>query len=249
MKWMESNTAALPFIQLAVTSALVTVMFVVPPTLSQLLLAIGMYCLIGGFGISVGYHRLLTHKSFKTSKFWERFCTLCGCLAFTGSSIGWVGVHRDHHRYSDKPGDPHSPHQAGAWMLIANYIYRPDKWAVRNLITDAFHVWVHRYYFGLLVAWSLLWYLLGGMIGLVYVVLLPAAISVWVSTVSNYMNHKWGYINYPSTDKSRNNWLNALFTFGEGWHNNHHTHPGAWKFGHRWWEVDFGSWIVRMIKQ
>lgn len=249
MKWMESNTAALPWIQIALTLVTIVWWGLTDWDTSMWLWSLGMYCIIGCVGISVGYHRLLTHRSFKTSKFWEGVCTWCGMLAFTGSSIGWVGVHRDHHRYSDHAGDPHSPHQAGAWMLLANYIYTPDKWAVRNLITDKFHVFMHRYYFGLLLGYCAVHFLIGSVDALMHLALIPATISIWVSTVSNYMNHKWGYTNYPSKDKSRNNWLNALFTFGEGWHNNHHTHPGAWKFGHRWFEIDMGSWFVRLIKQ
>jgi stearoyl-CoA desaturase (delta-9 desaturase) len=211
-------------------------------------ISIGIYCLIGCFGISIGYHRLLTHKSFKTSKFWERLCTILGMLAFTGSSIGWVGMHRQHHKNSDKLGDPHSPAVHGIKMLIANYDFDPSKWSVRYMITDKFHVFVHKYYFGLLILWILFWSLFGLSI-LFSVVIIPAVISMWVSTSSNYMNHRWGYTNFQTTDNSKNLWINALFTFGEGWHNNHHARPGEYNFGVKWWEFDPAARIIEVIKK
>lgn len=248
MSILTSNTKFLPYIQ--VISTLIVVLFCVffPQTLGLWVLSVALYAIIGMFGISIGYHRLLTHKSFKTSKFWERFCTLCGTLAFTGSSIGWVGMHRQHHRYSDKLGDPHSPTVSGYKTLIASYDFDPSKWAVRSLITDKFHVFLHRYYFGLLLLWAGLWLLIG-LPFFFHVVLIPAVISVWVSTISNYMNHKWGYRNFETNDNSRNLWINAIFTFGEGWHNNHHARPGNYSFKAKWWEIDLGAWAIDRIKK
>lgn len=250
MKFLESNTRALPYIQLILTWLTIVWLAVKPFDVGMWGASLAMYCVIGALGISVGYHRLLCHRSFKTNKFWEGVCTWCGMLAFTGSSIGWVGVHRDHHRYNDQKGDPHSPRFFGVRMLIANYEFTPDKWAIRDMVTNKFHQFTHRYYFGLLAAYSAIMYLIGGAEALMHLVFIPACISIWVSTVSNYMNHKWGYRNYAGAGvgDAKNNWLNALFTFGEGWHNNHHARPGNWNFGHRWWELDIGALIVRAIK-
>lgn len=248
-----SNTEYLPYIQISAT--ILTLLYVAfwDQYLNQWLLSIIMYSLIGCFGISIGYHRLLTHRSFKTSKFWERFCTLWGGLAFTGSSIGWVGLHRDHHKYSDKPGDPHSPVTFGAKMLIAAYPYTPDRWKIRHLIFDKFHVFIHTWYFALVIFWTLLWYTLGGISTVMHVVIIPATISIWVSTTSNYMNHKWGYKNFETTDNSKNLWVNAIVTFGEGWHNNHHARPGNYDFGSgtsgKWWEFDVGARIIELIRK
>lgn len=247
-----SNTAYLPYIQVVATAIVIAYAYYFPQELNQWLLSIIMYVFIGCFGISIGYHRYLTHKSFKLNKFWEYWCTAWGMLAFTGSSIGWVGMHRDHHRYSDKPQDPHSPHHARHFALIAAYNYTPNKWAVRRLINNRFHTFTHEYYFGLIMAWTLIWFAIGGISTMMHVVIIPAVISVWVSTSSNYMNHKWGYINFPTTDKSRNLWINALFTFGEGWHNNHHARPGNYDFGSgtsgKWWEFDMGARVIELIR-
>jgi len=248
MNILTSNTLFLPYIQIFLTIMVILFCIFFPQSALMWILSFIIYALIGAFGISIGYHRLLTHKSFKTSKFWERFCTLFGALAFTGSSIGWVGMHRQHHRYSDKPGDPHSPVIHGLKMLIASYDFDPSKWTVRYLITDKFHLFLHKYYFGLLALWCIFWSLFG-LSALFYVVVIPGVISVWVSTISNYMNHKWGYRNFETSDTSTNNWFNALFTFGEGWHNNHHARPGSYTFQLKWWEFDPAAMIIRAIRK
>lgn len=242
-----SNTAVLPYAQVFFTLIILIFIVVVPQSGLMWLISLAIYALIGCFGISIGYHRLLTHKSFKTSKFWERICTTLGALAFTGSSIGWVGMHRQHHRFSDKPGDPHSPVMFGTKMLIARYDFDPSRWAVRSLITDKFHVNFHKYYFGILFLWAAFVGLFG-LSALFYIVIIPAAISIWVSTISNYVNHKWGYRNFETSDQSRNLWINALFTFGEGWHNNHHANPGSYTFKHNWWEIDPAAVVIKAIR-
>ena len=249
MNIFTSNTKYLPYIQVIATLSVILFSIFFPQTSTMWALSVLIYAIIGCFGISIGYHRFLTHKSFKLNKYWEIFCTICGSLAFTGSSIGWVGVHRQHHRYSDRPGDPHSPVQHGVKMLIANYDFDANKWAVRSLITDKFHVFLHRYYFALLLGWLAFWLVIFGISAAFYIVLIPAVISVWISTISNYMNHRWGYRNYDTTDKSTNNWINAIFTFGEGWHNNHHARPGSYTFKKNWWEIDLGAIVIDFIRK
>ena len=122
-----SNTQYLPYVQLSATALVLLYSLLFPQSGLLWLLSVLMYVCIGAFGVSIGYHRLLSHKSFKTSKFWEYFCSTWGALAFTGSAVGWVGMHRDHHRFSDREGDPHSPHVSGLKMLVAAYDYEPKK--------------------------------------------------------------------------------------------------------------------------
>lgn len=248
MNFFTSNTKILPYVQIILSVIFIIYCFLLPQTMSMWLLSAFIYMLIGCFGISIGYHRLLTHRSFRTSRFWEIVCTLFGVAAFTGSSIGWVGVHRQHHKFSDKKDDPHSPMVHGSKMLLANYDFTPNQWSIRYLITDKFHLFVHKYYFAILGTWSLLWLIINPIL-LMHVVLMPALISIWVSTTSNYMNHRWGYKNFETSDNSRNLWVNAIFTFGEGWHNNHHARPGAYDFGVKWWEIDPGAAVIRLIKK
>jgi stearoyl-CoA desaturase (delta-9 desaturase) len=138
-------------------------------------------------------------------------------------------------------------------MLIAAYDYRPDKWKIRHLIFDPFHIFLHKWYFGLLLVWLTLWYIIGGIELAMHVVIIPAVISIWISTTSNYMNHMWGYRNFVTSDNSRNLWFNAVFTFGEGWHNNHHARPGNYDFGSgtsgKWWEFDPAARIIELIRR
>jgi stearoyl-CoA desaturase (delta-9 desaturase) len=135
--------------------------------------------------------------------------------------------------------------------LIASYKYTPSKWSIRRMIKDNFHVFLHEYYFGILMAWIAFWAIIDPIL-MMHVVIIPAVISVWISTTSNFMNHKWGYINFPTTDRSRNLWINAIFTFGEGWHNNHHARPGNYDFGSgtsgKWWEIDLGAKVINLIR-
>ena len=247
-----SNTQYLPYVQLTATALVLLYAFLLPQSGSLWLLSVLMYVGIGCFGISIGFHRLLTHKSFKTTKFWEYFCATWGALAFTGSAIGWVGMHRDHHKYSDKLGDPHSPMVSGPKMLVAAYDYEPNKWKIRHLIFDKYHIFMHKWYFGLLILWTALWALIDPVLAM-HVVIIPAVFSVWSSTTSNYMNHMWGYRNFETTDNSRNLWFNAIFTFGEGWHNNHHARPGNYDFGSgtsgKWWEFDPTARVIELIRK
>lgn len=213
-------------------------------------LSLGMYALIGCLGISICYHRHLTHGAFEFRRGlrWLIYpLTWLGALAGTGSSIGWVAVHRQHHKHADTEGDPHSPAVSGWKTLLTTYSFDWNKWAIRHLITDPFHRLLHEYYHLWLVLWMIGLYLINPMLVL-FGFLVPATISIWVSTVSNYVNHRWGYRNFETRDHAKNLWINALFTFGEGWHNNHHARPRAWNFGHKWWEIDLGAQVIKLLK-
>lgn len=240
----RSNTLYLPFIQilLTVVSAITLIYFYDPYWLA---VSVVMYFMIGCLGISIGYHRYLSHRAFVLKHTWMEWPLLwLGCLAGTGSPTGWVAVHREHHRKSDKPGDPHSPHTIGLKSLIAKYQYKWDKWPIRDLILDRNHRFVHDYYFLLLFVWFL--FALAQDINLaLYGVIIPMCFTIWASTLSNYSTHKFGYVTYKTKDQSKNFWVTAYLTFGEGWHNNHHAHSKNYQIGEKWWELDLGAWIIR----
>jgi fatty-acid desaturase len=239
----RSNTAYLPYIQILATIVALTTL-VLDFQFSLFIGSLVMYGLIGCLGISIGYHRYLSHNSFKLRYEWLKWPLLSlGCLAGTGSPIGWVAVHREHHRHSDKEKDPHSPHHIGWRSLFANYQYQWDKWPIRELIVDPVHRLVHDRYFLLLIVWFAGLASIGINV-LLYIGIIPMALAIWVSTISNYLNHYFGYRTYKTTDKSRNLWITAYLTFGEGWHNNHHAHSNEYRFGKRWWELDLGAWII-----
>ena len=242
----RSNTTFLPHIQITLTAiSILGLAYYFSPM--WLLGTLIMYVLIGCFGISIGYHRYLSHKSFNLKFEWTKWPLLwLGCLAGTGSPIGWVAVHREHHKFSDRKHDPHSPHTIGYKSLIANYTYTWNKWPIRDLITNPYHRFLHDYYFLLLAVWFLAALAMGWYVAL-YMVIIPTTLSIWASTISNYVNHKYGYISYKTVDQSKNCWYTAYLTFGEGWHNNHHARPKNYRFGKEWGELDLGAMFIKTL--
>lgn len=211
-------------------------------------LTIALY-VIAGLGITLGYHRLITHRAFKTTPWLKRLLLIAGSFAMQGSPAAWASLHIQHHRFADKPHDPHSPHQGGFWHSHCGWIfhdYRPNfrrfgKW----LLQDKEVKHVSRYYLyysnlGLLIPW-----LYAGWTGLVWAGLLRLCISSHITWSVNSVCHYWGKRDYTNTpDHSTNHGLIALFSFGEGWHNNHHRYLQMPFFGHRWYQLDIGKWVI-----
>lgn len=224
-------------------------------TLSSLGLILLGYFLYGCLGIVVTFHRYLTHGSYNTHSFLTRIFSIFGALGGTGSPLAWVAIHINHHLKSDKLGDPHSPLHKGIKIFALNYEHEVDpntKWRMKRLVTDKFHQIVHRYYFLIIAAWSLTLFLLGGFYLMVFLHWTPAMITVIMSNVVNYIGHKpnWlgGSRRYQLADQSSNNWLWAIPTWGESWHNNHHRHPRNYSCGEKWWEIDISGYVIKLIK-
>ncbi len=228
---------------------------------SGLILAVFFIWLTAGVGITLCFHRLLTHRSFRTPKWFERVLTLCGCLAWQGGPIAWVGMHRLHHKHADTDHDPHSPQHGFGWSHILWMMQKriegleaPD--AARDLQRDAFMRWIDRWFWlpQVVLAVVLLglgWLIGGWMLGCSWVVWGVAVRSVFVFHATWFVNsaaHTWGYQNYPTTgERSTNLWWVALLSFGEGWHNNHHAHPRSASHGLRWYEFDMTWWTIRLL--
>ena len=199
-----------------------------------------MYFCFTCLGITVTFHRNFAHRSYKTYSFLEKLFTIFGCLGGTGSSIGWVAVHRTHHKFSDKNLDPHSPHTGSIWGLFINkYNFDFNKWVVRDLITNPFHKFLHDYYYLLILFVSLI-LLMFGLKYFIFILAIPMFLNMLASSLSVYLGHSWGYRTWEIEDKSVNNWLNALLVWGEGWHNNHHRKASNYTFKNKWWEIDIG---------
>jgi stearoyl-CoA desaturase (Delta-9 desaturase) len=228
-------------------------------------LLIGFY-VVSGLGITVGFHRLLTHQSFKAPPAVRAAFAIAGSLAIQGSVIDWVATHRRHHAYSDRPGDPHSPHVdaaggsmgilRGLWYAHVGWLFAPDStvqqaWAP-DLLRDRSVARVSRAFPWILLASFVLPAVLGGLItgslagavtafvwgGLVRIFLLHH-----VTWSINSICHVFGTRPFESHDEARNNVVMALLGFGEGWHNAHHAFPASARHGLRWWEFD-ASWVV-----
>jgi sn-2 palmitoyl-lipid 9-desaturase len=219
----------------------------------------------GSLGICLGYHRLLTHGSFQTYPVVRRLFGLLGALAGEGPPITWVAVHRKHHQFSDRPGDPHSPHDGGWWSHCLWLFPHPrhPQWErmleryAKDLRKDRF--------FRLLDSTFLFWHLgLGAIMfavgWLVWDVRMGLSLLVWgmfvrlvyvlhVTWCVNSASHMWGYRNYVTSDDSRNLWWVGLLAYGEGWHNNHHAFPGRARHGHRWWEVDLTYAVIWLMEK
>jgi len=248
----RSNTQLFPVGQLVSTVTLLYMLYLTALGLvapQWWLASLAMYFCTGCLGITITYHRYLTHRSFKYRYKWMEYVfSFFGAMGGTGSSIGWVAVHNEHHKHTDKDGDPHSPH-LGFWnVIIPRYTFDMNKFAVRHLVTNKFHLALHNYYYLIMLAWIGLLYIIGGTNLAIFVGVIPVAIQIWASVMSNYGNHTWGYRNFETKEESKNTWWLAILTFGEGWHNNHHAKPGRWNFSYKWWEIDMSAWVIRLLK-
>ena len=208
------------------------------------------YALIFGLGITVTFHRLLAHRSYRLIKPLEYLFSLFANLGCTGSSVGWVFVHRAHHMHTDTTGDPHSPVVYGRWGAIAGqYGGAFDKWVVRDIINDPVHRFFHDYHHLLLVIFPISLALLFGLPGLLFGWAVPVTLNTLVSRLSNWIDHepKLGYKTFESTNAAHNVWWWSLVSFGEGWHNNHHAFPANYRFGIGY-QYDPGKWVINALK-
>jgi len=207
------------------------------------------YFLITCLGITVTFHRLLAHKSYFLYKPLEYVFSFFGNLGCTGSSVGWVFVHRNHHRYSDKIGDPHSPVILGPLnAFVGNYNNKFDKWAVKDIVSDPIHRFMHKNYVLIILSTIFLLYLINPLL-MVYFFFIPVFLNTMASRLSNWIDHSpiFGKKKYHTNDHSHNVWWWALLTFGEGWHNNHHRYPGNYRIGQLWYEFDLGKYIINIL--
>ena len=210
----------------------------------------------GSLGIGMGYHRLLTHRSYRVPKLIEYFLTTCATLALEGGPIFWVGVHRIHHARSDKEGDPHTPHDGGwwshmGWILGGVSSHRDTNRLARftpDLAADAYHRWISRWHFLPMIALGAVLYALGGLPFVLWGVFLRVVVGLHSTWLVNSATHMWGKRRFVTTDDSRNNWWVALLAFGEGWHNNHHAHPTSARHGLAWYEVDMNWYGIRTLQ-
>ena len=209
-----------------------------------------------GLGISMGYHRLHTHRSYQVPLALEYLFATCGALTFEGGPIFWVATHRIHHQKSDQPGDPHSPRDGGwwahvGWILVGeakhNNTRLMSKYAP-DLAKHRFYVWLNDYHWLPNVALGVLLLAVGGLSMFLWGICLRVVIGLHATWLVNSATHMWGSRRFATRDDSRNTWWVALITFGEGWHNNHHAHPTSARHGLAWYEFDL-SWIqIQILK-
>lgn len=218
---------------------------------NYLLIALLTYWVIGILGINVGYHRLLSHRSFKTHPLIEKTLSVIGVITTVGSPLAWVAVHRHHHRAAETPNDVHSPYQLGwwrAWFGFWNYSGIELK-LIRDLRKDDFQKWCHKNYFKIIIAYCLILAAINPWL-VIFAYAIPASLCLHSSSAIIVIAHMHGYKNHElKNDQARNSWIANLITMGEGWHNNHHARPYAWSNWERWWEWDIPSLVIRAIKR
>jgi fatty-acid desaturase len=223
---------------------------------TNLIVAAFLYYVAVGLGISMGYHRLHTHRGFKTSKAFEYFLAVCGTLTLEGGPIFWVAVHRQHHQYSDQAPDPHTPHVSGFWAHMGWILfgeghhndtalmsrYAPD------LGREPFHRWLTTYHWVPLTVLGFGLLTIGGWPLVNWAIFLRVVVGLHATWLVNSATHMWGRRRFATRDDSKNSWWVALLTFGEGWHNNHHAHPTSARHGLAWYEFD-PTWLQLKVLQ
>ncbi len=210
---------------------------------------LGMY-LATGLGITVGYHRLLTHLSFTTPTLVKRFFATLGAMAFEGGPLIWVAQHRLHHKESDKEMDPHNInvgffHAHMGWIfnrLPEEFDQKTIDLFVPDLKKDSYLVWLQKYH-----------YLVAGLVGVLLLAFGGWSVFLWgfafrtvftwhATWLVNSAAHVWGY-RFWKHEQATNCWWVGIIALGEGWHNAHHAVPTSARHGLRWWEFDL-SWLV-----
>lgn len=218
--------------------------------------AVLLYWLACSLGIGMGFHRLLTHRSYRVPKVVEYFLVLCGTLAIEGGPIQWVTTHRIHHAHTDKEGDPHTPRDGGWWAHIWWIVrgtgqdhsqatverYAPD------LIKNRFYWWLNKFYYVPLTVLAIALLVFGGWDMMLWGVFLRVTFGLHATWLVNSATHLWGRRRFTTSENSRNSWWVALLTFGEGWHNNHHAFPTSARHGLKWYEIDLNWWGIRVLQ-
>jgi len=212
---------------------------------------LGLYWAVCGFGISMGYHRLLTHRGFETSRAVRFILAAFGTMNFQGGPIHWVGIHRIHHRDSDTDDDPHSPRHGFLWAhilwcLAKDPLGRNLSDAAGDLKKEPEMVWLERWFWVPQAVLAVILFLLGGWGWFVWGIAVRTVFTYHTTWLVNSASHVWGYKNFETKDDSRNNWWVALISFGEGWHNNHHAHQRSARHGLKWFEFD-PTWLTLRV--
>jgi stearoyl-CoA desaturase (delta-9 desaturase) len=226
-------------------------------TWKALFVAIFLWWLAGSLGIGLGYHRLLTHRGFKTYKWVEYLLTLCATLAMEGGPIFWVATHRIHHQYSDREGDPHSPIDGTwwahmGWVLMGRSMHDDTTTLARyvpDLTNDKYHVWITKYHYVPQFILGMVLFAIGGLPWLLWGTFLRTVVLLHCTWLVNSATHSWGTRRFATRDFSTNSWWVALMTFGEGWHNNHHAHPTSAAHGFTWYEIDANWYAIRILQK
>jgi fatty-acid desaturase len=225
-------------------------------TWKALILSVALYWIAGSLGIGMCYHRLLTHRGYKTTVWLEYFMTICGTLALEGGPIAWVATHRIHHQNTDKEGDPHSPQDGGLWAhigwIITGQAMHQNTAELLPFVPDLrkhkFYMWISKFHWLPITALAVITLALGGWSCMMWAVFLRTVIGLHSTWLVNSATHMWGSRRFLTGDTSTNSFWVAILTFGEGWHNNHHAAPQAARHGLAWYEIDVNWYGIAALR-
>ena len=207
---------------------------------------------IGGLGVTVGFHRMLTHRSFQPHPIVKFIFLVFGSMAVEGPALEWAATHIKHHAHSDREGDPHSPvegfwHAHMGWMF--NRSFADPNIYCRNLVKDPIVVFVSRTF----VLWVILSlaipFAIGGWTGLLWGGLVRIFLTHHITWSVNSVCHTFGKREFETRDQSRNEWIVGLLGLGEGWHNNHHAFPRSAFHGLHWWQFDLSGYVIWTLER
>ena len=223
--------------------------FVVPFSLKLLGLAVFGYVL-RMFAITAGYHRYFSHRSFKTSRAFQLVLAFLGTTAMQNGPLWWASWHRRHHKHSDTVLDAHSPAHGGFWRAHVGWFLdgthdEPDLSNVKDLARFSELRFLERHKWMPIVAYAVACFAVAGWAGLVWGFVVSTIAVLHFTALINSLAHVWGSRRFQTNDDSRNNALLAVFTLGEGWHNNHHHQMTVARQGIRWWEIDVSYYVLR----
>jgi stearoyl-CoA desaturase (delta-9 desaturase) len=230
----------------------------------------GGFYAFAGLGVTVGFHRLLAHKTFEAPAPVRAVLAVAGSFSIEMSAIDWAATHRRHHAYSDKPGDPHSPHLdaaqgwrgivRGLWYAHMGWLFSPERSSAERWVPDLlkdpviakvsaqFGMWVAASFVapalvGLAVTRSITGMLTAFLWGSLVRILLLHHVTFSINSICHYFGRR----PFDTKERSTNVWPLALLSFGESWHNNHHAFPSSAILGHRAWQLDPGTWLINVL--
>ncbi len=217
---------------------------------------LALLCLVSYYvriiGVTAGYHRYFSHRTFKTSRVFQFVLAFLAETSIQKGVLWWAAHHRHHHRESDQPEDIHSPTLRGLWWSHVGWIlcdrYNETRFeAIRDFARYPELRFLNKHYYLPPLLLGIVLFAIGGLPTLIWGLFVPSVL-VWHGTFTiNSLSHVFGKRRYKTTDTSRNNWLLAIVTAGEGWHNNHHYHQNTANQGWFWWEVDLTFYVLKVL--
>jgi len=214
-------------------------------------LALALYY-VRMFGVTGGYHRYFSHRTYRTSRAFQFVLALLAQSSVQKGALWWAAHHRDHHKYSDTPKDPHSYRDYGFWYSHVGWILsteteETDYSRISDLARYPELRWLNNWHVVPAVVLAVGLWLVGSWPALVWGFFVSTTL-LWHGTFTiNSLSHMWGKRRYSTTDDSKNNPVLAIVTMGEGWHNNHHYYPRSVRQGFRWWQIDMTYYVLRAL--